>query len=126
MTLRHRAYVVESDESSAIDGKSKQSAINAIYKVQGNTFRGIFRDEYWTPVNKFFKDLSTAGINHYIDKTEYRKDENGTPNAKAWDLVFEFKNDKGKPAVIHGKIIAAGAGSQKDPLDAYDLVLTMG
>ena len=50
------------------------------------------------------------------------------PVRKIWSFEIHFLNNigkEGKAAVIHGNITAAGAGSVEDPLDRYDVTVTL-
>ena len=35
---------------------------------------------------------------------------------------MDFLNDKGRPTILYGVVVAAGCGSSSDPLSKYDLV----
>lgn len=104
---------------------SKPTAIRRLYKLVGRTTNGFFDDEYWMPVNKVFKLFSEAGVNYTIDKTEYRKNREGVPESKVWKISIDFTNPKGQTKVIYGYIVASGAGSVDDPLDRYDVSLSI-
>jgi len=60
-----------------------------------------------------------------IQKAEYDH-KNSPPTYKIWYIEINFTNKAGKPQKIFGNVTAAGAGTVKDPLDAYDVNLVMG
>ena len=122
MSLRQRGYLLE---SVGIEGKSKAAAKKYIYKLVGRSLDGFFRDEFWTPINRFWKTLHNNKITFAIDSAKYRKDKRGVPDAKIWKFQIPFEDNRGKKATIYGSITAAGAGSVKDPLDKYDVTLVL-
>jgi hypothetical protein len=113
---------------SAIDGKSKQAAKNAILKAtQKFTRNKLYKDDYWRGPNDIFKVFDEElNVSWHLEKTEYRKrPEDDMPTSKVWDYTITFVNNKGKEQKIGGQVIASGAGSVKDPLDRYDVVVTV-
>jgi len=111
----------------ALDGKSKQAAKNAILKAtQKFTHNKLYKDQYWQGPNGVFKEFDNMNLNWQLDKNEYRKDrDSGKTTSKVWDFTIWFDDNKGKQQKIGGQVIASGAGSVKDPLDRYDLVVTV-
>jgi len=110
------------EEISAINEMSKQRAKTYVNKLMGKHSKGIFSDEYWSPVQNIFKDLSEANIDYVVGKTEYKKDDKGVPTSKRWTLTISFIDKNGKEQKLTALIIASGAGSVEDPLDKYDIV----
>jgi hypothetical protein len=53
-------------------------------------------------------------------------DKTMPPQRKTWKFEIRFTNPKGKQNVMYGALVAAGAGSVKDPLDRYDITVNMG
>jgi len=110
------------EEISAINEMSKQRAKTYVNKLMDKHSKGIFSDEYWSPVQNIFKDLSEANIDYVVDKAEYKKDDKGIPTSKRWNLTINFTDKNGKDQKLTALIIASGAGSVEDPLDKYDVV----
>jgi len=81
--------------------------------------KGIFSDEYWNGIKPITEYLDTCGHEFYLDRAEYNHDANGTPNQKSWMYKLDIPNYKIPVMVL---IIAAGAGTVKDPLSRYDVV----
>lgn len=111
--------------SESLKGYSKQKAISKIRGLVDSHVRGIFTDDAWKPVNTVFTILRDNGIKCNITSSEYQK-ENGIPIRKIWAFNITFINDKQRPIILHGRIVAAGAGSVQDPLDKYDVTFTLG
>jgi hypothetical protein len=108
--------------ASSLDGSSGKNARKIINNIISKYSKGLYRDEYWTPVNSIFSDLRNANIDYTIEKTEYSKNTDGIPISKRWTVSIEFVNDKNKPTKLFGQIVASGAGTVSDPLSAYDVV----
>lgn len=86
--------------------------------------KGIHRDQYWKPVKAVWKALENAGLDFHITKSDYEHEVvNGerVPVRKVWKFEVPFTNDRGRSDVVYGQVVAAGAGSVGDPLDAYDV-----
>ena len=114
------------DVKSAIDGMSRQKAKTYINKLMDKHSKGFFEDDFWSPVQNIFKDMSEDEIDYSVENTKYNKNEEGRPSSKKWMLTISFINDKGKEQKLTGHIIASGAGSVEDPLDRYDIVAYVG
>ena len=125
MNLRRRRYLGE-DNESPIDGKTKKSAINYIYKIVGRTNDGFFSDRYWQPVHKTFKILGSNNIPYVLSNSKY-DNEDGIPIRKSWffEIPYRDKRNLKKKSTIYGTLTAAGAGSVKDPLSKYDVTLVL-
>ena len=48
------------------------------------------------------------------------------PVRKIWTFEVKFVNNRDKDDILYGRITAAGAGSVEDPLDRYDVTVTLG
>jgi hypothetical protein len=48
------------------------------------------------------------------------------PVRKIWKFEVKFVNNRDKDDVLYGRITAAGAGSVEDPLERYDVTVTLG
>lgn len=110
-------------EETGLDGKSKVSAKNYIYKLVDKELKGFYTDEYWTPINNIFKILQSNNIEYVIDSTKY--DNEVPPKSKTWYFTIEFLDNKGKKQTLVSQLKAHGGGSVQDPLDRYDLTLIM-
>lgn len=87
--------------------------------------KGIHRDQYWKPVQAIWKALEKAGLDFSITKSDYEHESMGgsrVPVRKVWNFEVPFLTERGQPGTIHGRVVAAGAGSVEDPLEAYDVV----
>ena len=118
-----RASVVVASEDNSLDGMNKQRAkrnVNSI--LQKMTPNGIVRDNDWRNVTVLFKALTEAAIDWDLTKTFYDKDREGRPNSKTWKFEVNFTNNRGRNTTLYGVVVASGAGSVEDPLDAYDIV----
>jgi hypothetical protein len=111
---------------SPLDGMNKTKAVKVVNKLIDKHTHGFFSDDYWLPVKNIFKDMVEAGIEGVVTKTEYIKNEAGVPIRKEWKFEIEFINNTGKQTVLYGNITASGAGSEKDPLDRYDVTAYVG
>jgi hypothetical protein len=110
---------------SPLDGRRKQSVINYIYnKVVEKKFDGIFRDEYWEPIKKFFHELNEKSIDYELEETNYfRNKDNDTnmPNGKIFKFNLLHTDVDGKQKKIPARITATFTEKDMGP---YDLTLT--
>ena len=114
-------------QPSPIDGKDKRAAVKWLYKNIVPKTAGFFKDNSWEGIYKnFYDELEKAGVNYTIEGSEYQKNEEGVPSSKSWKFEINFTTNKGKPAIIYGRITAHGAGSVSDPLNKYDITVSMG
>lgn len=87
--------------------------------------KGIHRDQYWKPVHAIWKALENEGLEFSITKSEYEHESLGgsrVPVRKVWHFEIPFLTERGQMSRVHGRVVAAGAGSSEDPLEAYDVV----
>lgn len=110
-----------------LDGLKKKQAINYITKTYDiyNRFKGFFSDNAWQPINTLIGEIQKDNIPLEIQKTEYYKDTNGNPAGKIWTCEIPFINQNNRQDKLYVRITAAGAGSVKDPLDRYDITITI-
>lgn len=109
---------------SILTGYTKNKVKNYLQKIfEKYTHNKMYRDNNWAPVHDLLNELRVLNIDVEIVKTEYMKNDDGTPISKRWDICVSFINDKGKEIKLYGPIVASGAGSIKEPLDRYDLVV---
>ena len=107
--------------ASAVDGMSKRKLVNLVnHTITKAKLNGFFRDQYWQPIQRLWKEFEKAGIPVGITKSDYEK-ERGVPVRKVWLFEVEFTNERGRPDKVYGRVVAAGAGSVDDPLETYDV-----
>lgn len=125
-TLRARSSAMSRAaraEVNSLEGMDKRMGLRRINAViAGAHLNGIFRDDNWTPIQKLWREFEQAGIPVDLIGTNYTKDDQGNPNAKTWKFTIEWSGPTGQPIVAHGQVVASGAGSVREPLDAYDVV----
>lgn len=108
---------------NALDGLDKRTGLRRINAViAGAHLNGIFRDNTWAPIQKLWRAFDQAGIQVDLTGSLYTKDDKGIPNSKTWKFTVEWQGPKGQPVTVYGQVMASGAGSVQDPLDAYDVV----
>lgn len=96
--------------------------VNAV--IDRAPLKGMHRDEYWRPVQALWKAFDKAGIPWSISKSEYQYESMGgerVPARKVWRFEIPFTSDRGRPGIVYGQVVAAGAGSVEDPLSVYDV-----
>ena len=106
---------------SPLDGRSKQSARNYIYKVVGGLTQGFFVDEDWSNVRKIWAAMDTAGIENFLTDNYYKKDDDGNLQSKTWHFEVPFINNRGNEDKLTGTLNAHFAGSVQDPTERYDI-----
>ncbi len=122
--------------SGPIDGKSKTNAKNWVLGKINKHTKGFYSDQYWTPIHAIWKDFDALRINWHMTESHYESEmitfsdggRHSVPIRKIWSFEIDFLNNigkDGKAAKIHGRITAAGAGSVEDPLDRYDVTVTL-
>ena len=116
---------IQEDTGLSTPPISKPTLIRRLYKLINPLTKGFFSDDSWQPVHQFFKLLTQAGVFYTLTRTEYGKNDTGTPSSKTWWFTVPFLNPAGKEQTIHGYIVAAGAGSVVDPLGRYDLTVVL-
>ena len=86
---------------------------------------GLYRDDYWSAPKKVWNYLKAQDIDYGIVSAEYKHTSDGIPCSKTWRLDISFNDKAGKERVLRGTLVAHGAGSVKDPLDAYDMTMSI-
>ena len=132
--FRHNT-ITEAEIYGGVDGLSKQQAVRNIHKQVDPIVKGFFKDEYWKPIHDVWKKMEAMDLDVDIIGTEYYKTDagmtgkyksmGGVPAGKIWTFEINFINNRQKKNKIRGRITAAGAGSVQDPLDKYDVTITM-
>jgi len=111
-----------SNLENPLNGRTKQSARNYIYKLVGNLTQGLFRDNDWRNVNAIWSAIDNAGIERYTTNTYYKKDEqSGELASKTWHFEIPFINKRGNEDKMLGTLNAHFAGSVQDPTESYDI-----
>ena len=124
-------------QRNAFDNISKKSLSNKLHKILYPISQGIFSDDSWVPVHEIFKTIDSLGLSYTITSTEYgvspsfqqtwTREKWKIPNDyKEWKFEIDFTNNRGKPDKLYGSVIASGCGQISEPLEKYDLVVTMG
>ena len=109
--------------ANSLDGKTKQQAMKIVNKIFAPLTKGIHTDQYWKGVSAIWDAMSKANVSYTQTGSEYKKDKDSNVNtSKIWNFEVTFNDAKGKEQIIHGRVVASGAGSVKDPLDKYDVV----
>lgn len=111
----------ENVTANPLNGKSKQSARNYIYRLVGDLTKGFFRDNSWENVNAIWNKLDSNGIQSNIMSADYFKDERGEPMGKTWKFEVPFKNNRGNDDALLGTLNAHFCGSVRDPSERYDI-----
>lgn len=107
--------------ASTLDGMTRKKVADLVNHVIARArLTGMFRDQYWKPIQGLWKAFEQAGIPFSITKSEYEK-ENGVPVRKVWQFEVNFMNERGRPTTVYGRVVAAGAGPVDDPLEVYDV-----
>lgn len=121
-------------ESDPLEGKSKSNAKNWVIGKVNKFTKGIFSDQYWAGQQRIYKELDYQGIRWVPTGAMYEHEtvtlpdgqRASVPYRKIWTFEIQFVNNKDKEDVLYGRIVAAGAGPIDDPLDKYDLSMTLG
>jgi hypothetical protein len=108
--------------TTSLDGMTRQKAVKKVNGVLSRHTKGLFKDDAWVPVNAIWKALDDEGIDSTLENTKYDTNRDGVPTSKTWKFRVDFLNDKGKPTVLFGVVVAAGCGQTSDILGKYDLV----
>lgn len=136
--MRLTGYLIEEKiktsgggDGTGADGLSKQKLKTMIYKATKNFTRGIYSDDYWKGPQEVWDAFNKLNLNWYINKAEYRNNRDDAkmgiqmPTSKVWDIQINWKGPKGKDLKMKGQLTASGAGSMKQPLEKYDIVLIL-
>lgn len=112
--------------TNVLNGKSKQSARNYLYRLVNQYTKGVYSDTFWQQIQAIWKSFTENGVDWDMTRSsQYFKDEKGNPIRKEWYFKISFLNNRQRPTEIMGTITAAGAGSVEHPLDKYDVTVVM-
>ena len=123
--LRTNKYAQEIISNAPIN---KKTLIRRIYKALEPVTKGIFRDESWQAISSIRNILDSMGLDWNITDAYYgngRYDKTLPSESKTWKFEIDFTNQRGRPDKIYGNIIASGMGSVQEPLEKYDIIVTM-
>lgn len=110
-----------------LDGRSKQSAINYIYKIFKQIDHGQrYKDTAWENVHKIFNLFGKYEMDTYGGyDAEYNPGginvDEMTPQWKKWYYDFNFKDNKGISRTLTFILTAHAGGTVQDPWDSYDI-----
>lgn len=107
---------------SSLNGMRKQKAASFVGDIMRKHSKGLFRDEYWTPVNKIWEDFRKENIDWDLKSAQYFNDSAGKEAGKKWMIEVNFVNQNGKPDKLYGQVIASWAGNITNPSEVYDLI----
>jgi len=124
-------YKIAQARPNPLDTKSNQQAKSIVNKlIPHQQLQGIFRDQYWKPINAIWNAFNTAGLDWQMTGSDYFKNSQDPtqqmPTGKKWLFEINFTNNKGKKTKLYGNVIASGAGTVEDPLSSYDVVAVVG
>jgi hypothetical protein len=104
-----------------LDGYDRRTVAKMVNQaIDAARLRGVFRDQYWAPIHRIWKNFDRAMIPYSITSSEYEK-ERGVDVRKVWKFEVPFTTKAGRPGKVYGQVIAAGAGPVEDPLESYDV-----
>ena len=119
------AYFLQDNKLSQT--KTKQQAINKIYQIKHD---GIYHDEGWQGVHDLIHGIEELGADVTYSPCNSSLYTNGYPNdgsisSKCYEIQIKFINALEKEITINGRIICSGCGPVSDPLESYDVVMTL-
>ena len=98
------------------------NAIKSKIHAIANKYRSKYSDQYWKVPNEIMQSINDIISNVALIEAEYDH-RNQPPIYKKWHLVGGFITNDGKKRALLIIITASGAGSAKDPLDNYDIIV---
>ena len=98
---------------------TKKTVARYLYKLIERKLRGVFNDNYWKPIHDAFDIIRDTGVDLEVEVKNGGYSLDGT--SKRWDITVEWENFEEKKFVLHGIVVASGAGSVDDPLSVYDV-----
>lgn len=120
-------------EAAPLEGKSKTNAKSWVLGKVKKFGTGMHSDAYWHPIQNIWKEFDKLGLDWVptgamYEHTEVRLADGqkaSVPIRKIWTFEITFFNNRQKKDTLYGRIIAAGAGPEEDPLEKYDVVITV-
>ena len=119
---------IDASQNITPQNVSKRRLTNLLYKKIMPVVSGLFSDESWQPINKIWNILNELNLDWVIRDSYYgtqHHDKTFPPERKTWNFEINFTNNRGKADKIYGTVVAAGAGNIEDPLERYDVTVTM-
>jgi len=120
---------VKTEKYAQEEGISRQRLKTQIYKAIAPITKQFYSDDSWQGVSQVWKAFDNLGLDWNMTEAYYgsgQYDKTMPPQRKTWKFEIRFTNPKGKQNVMYGALVAAGAGSVKDPLDRYDITVNIG
>lgn len=118
--VAHRYLSAEAAATSPFNGMRKTKVLGILNRLLGPHTKGIFRDQYWMPIQNIRKMFEHENIPAILESAGYGHDK-GIPVRKVWTYTVDFINQNDRPDKVTIIITASGAGSVAEPLDAYDV-----
>lgn len=106
--------------AKGFEGITRQKAETIIHKTLDPIFKGVFRDNYWKPIQEAMKALAALDIYPQTEKADYYHKE-GNIEGKKWILTIPF----GEKGGWHLQINASFGPSAVGTTDAYDVIYTL-
>lgn len=105
-----------------LDGMPKRKLKEVVNHLIAPHTKGVFRDQYWLPVQQIWKAFEKNGIPFAITRSEYEHERgSNAPVRKVWLFEIDWTNERGQQDTLYGRVVAAGAGPVHDPLESYDV-----
>lgn len=114
--------LVSENTGLGLEGMTKAKATKFVNDLIRPHTKGLFKDIYWEPIGKIWKVLTDANVSWELKKADYIYGQGGKTSGKEWKFEVYFRNNNQNFTTLYGVIVAAWAGSVKDPSDKYDLV----
>lgn len=118
---------LKSASGNPLNGKTRQTAINYIYKIFKQIDHGQrYKDEAWENVHKIFKLFkeygmdTVGGYNSSYNPGGIFAGED-KPQWKKWYYDFNYINNNGIEKTLTFVLTAHAAGSVTEPWDSYDI-----
>lgn len=119
--IKSKRYNKIAQAVNPLDGKSNQQARSFINTKIIPASPGFYSDTSWEGIKNIWEALDASGIDWNMADTHYVHNEKSVPTGKEWRFEIRFINNRGKPTILYGIVIAGGAGSVEDPLARYDI-----
>jgi len=121
--------IIKTAQYNQKTGTSKKSLKNKIYKIIAPITQKMYSDDYWQGVGLVWKAFDELGLDwdmtdNYYGSGQY--DKTMPPERKTWKFEINFINERGRPNIMYGVLVAAGSGSVEEPLSRYDITVNMG
>lgn len=126
---------LEENGPNPLDGLRNDVARKKINQILHGVANGIFQDDHWGGVKRVWDTLDENKIPWTLMNSEYGVSPSFAqtftgpkwriPNDfKQWKFEIKFTNNNQKETTLYGVVIAS-AGSIEDPLEKYDVTVTV-